>query len=75
MRCWTECGETLLLDQDHTDKHSLAHLTGDVRLQAPGEDLVDDAVTVVRVVGFLPVVVCVGIKHTHTQTQSLVSAL
>lgn len=67
------CGEALRLDQDHTDKHSLAHLTGDVRLQAPGEDLVDDAVTVVRVVGFLPVVVCVGIKHTHTQ--SLVSAL
>lgn len=37
---------------------SLADLAGDVRLQAPCEDLVNDAVTVVRVVGFLPVIIC-----------------
>lgn len=48
--------------------HLLADLTGDVRLQAPREDLVDDAVTVVGVVGFLPVVVCVDIKRTHTHS-------
>lgn len=60
------CHGFLLLKGPCTRSHLLAHLTGDVRLQAPCEDLVDDAVTVVGVVGFLPVVVCVDIKKTQS---------
>lgn len=57
--------------------HLLADLTGDIRLQASCEDLVDDAVTVVGVVGFLPIVICVDTKKKkkHTCTQSLKAML
>lgn len=37
-------------------------MTGDVGLQASREDLIDDAVTVIGVVGLLPVVICVNIN-------------
>lgn len=40
--------------------HLLADLTGDVRLQAACEDLVDDTVAVVGIAGFLPIVVACG---------------
>lgn len=50
--------------QRHT--YVLANLAGDIWLQPPGEDLVDDAVTVVWIVGLLPVVIsCRHIKHTQ----------
>lgn len=35
----------------------MANLTGNVRLEAPSEDLVNDAVTVIWIVGLLPVVI------------------
>lgn len=41
----------------------LANLTGDVRLQAPSEYLVNDAVTVVWIVGLLPVVVSCKVQR------------
>lgn len=38
-------------------KHLLADLTGNIRLQSACEDLVYDAVTVVGVVGLLPIII------------------
>lgn len=55
--------------------HLLADLTGDIRLQASCEDLVDDAVAVVGIIGFLPIVICVDTKKKTTYTQSLKAML
>lgn len=38
-------------------EHLLADLACDIRLEPTREDLVNDAIAVVRVVGFLPVVI------------------
>lgn len=42
----------------HCRPHLLAHLTGDVRLQPPCEDLVNDAVAMVGIVSLFPVIIC-----------------
>lgn len=54
----------------HTHTHLLANLTGNIWLQAPGEDLVNDAVTVVWIVGFLAIVVCWPERGDNMNTQN-----
>lgn len=63
-------GRRLTLRHTHI-QYVLANLAGDIRLQPPGEDLVDDAVTVVWIVGLLPIVVSWRHKereHKHTDS-------
>lgn len=43
--------------KSHRRLHLLAHLTGDVRLQSPREDLVNDAVAMVRIVCLFPIII------------------
>lgn len=50
------------------DRHTniLANLTGNIWLQAPSEDLVNDAVTVVWIVGLLPIVISCGPQRAES---------
>lgn len=48
---------TLCWRKKHGRPDLLAHLTGDVRLQSPREDLVNDAVAMVRIVSLFPIII------------------
>ncbi len=70
------CSANLFKTQRHTDL--LANLTGNIRLQPPSEDLVNNAVTVVWIVGLLPIIFsCVAQKagsiNTHTDNTNSLS--
>lgn len=48
----------------------LADLTGDIRLQSACEDLVYDAVTVVGVVGLLPIIITCRKANTGSEVKN-----